>query len=159
MNEGLKESLEWAIYREIGARDFYLAIGGRIDNPQGKKRFLQLSRDEEGHREKLELWHERLFGRFETDNRKLREAEITGFDVEAQTGAMAALDIAIEAESRAMDFYTERARAEVDAELKKFFFTLAEEEKGHYNLLHAERNQLVGGFYWFDMDSSSFMEE
>lgn len=157
---GLRESLELAIYREIGARDFYGAIAGKIVNPEGRERFMRLSSDEEGHRAKLVSWRERLFGgAFVTDPVKLRETEITGFEVDAMTGAMSALDIAIEAESRAADFYSERAGEASDGELKNLFLNLAEEEKGHYNLLQAEKNQLMGGFYWFDMDSSAFMEE
>jgi rubrerythrin len=39
------------------------------------------------------------------------------------------------------------------------FESLAEQEKGHYDLLTAEKNALTGGFYWFDMDSSAFLED
>ena len=155
----LMESLEGAIYREIGARDFYGTIAQAISNSEGSKRFHQLSKDEDGHREKLEKWYERLFSMaFTAQEGKLKESEITGFTVDSETGAYAALDIAIEAESRAVDFYTERAGKTEDADLKKMFFKLAEDEEGHYNLLQAERNSLIGGFYWFDMDETQFME-
>ena len=71
---GLRESLELAIYREIGARDVYSAIAGKIVNPEGRERFMRLSSDEEGHRAKLVAWRERLFGgAFVTDPAKLRE--------------------------------------------------------------------------------------
>ena len=39
------------------------------------------------------------------------------------------------------------------------FESLAEQEKGHYDLLTAEKNALTGGFYWFDMDQSGFVED
>jgi rubrerythrin len=155
----MMESLEGAIYREIGARDFYSAIAGSISNKEGSERFAQLSRDEEGHRESLEGWYLKLFETpFEASGEKLKESEITGFSVDDETGALAALDIAIEAESRASDYYKERAGEASDEELKKMFLRLAEDEEGHYNLLQAERNSLIGGFYWFDMDDTRFME-
>lgn len=159
-NLDMKESLEGAIYREIGARDFYAHIADKIDNEKGRKRFAQLSIDEDGHRAQLESWFSKLFGEeFVASVDRLKDSEIKGFDVSERTSAMEALDIAIEAESKASDFYSSKAGQTDDAELKKLFLELAEVEKGHYDLLNAERNQLAGGFYWFDMDSSSFMEE
>lgn len=159
MNDTMKSSLEEAIYREIGARDFYGKISETITNPEGKDLFAKLSSDEDGHRETLSSWYGRLFGEFKAEDDKLRDSEIKGFEVSERTGAMEALDIAIEAESRAADFYDKRAGEVEDVELKKLFLELSEVEKGHFNLLEAERNSLAGGFYWFDMDSSSFMEE
>jgi rubrerythrin len=156
----LRESLEMAIYREIGARDFYGFIAKTITNPEGVKRFSQLSKDEEGHRTTLESRYEKLVGHpFEPDSGKLLESEIRGFKVEERTSAIEALDIAIEAELKAAEFYGQQAGMTSHDEVKKMFLDLSEMETGHYNLLVAERNQLVGGFYWFDMDSSGFMEE
>ena len=101
----LRASLEMAIYREIGARDFYGVIAKTITNPEGIKRFSQLSKDEEGHRTTLESWYEKLFGKlFEPEHEKLLESEIKGFKVEERTSAIEALDIAIEAESKAAEF-------------------------------------------------------
>ena len=159
-DEAMKVSLEEAIYREIGARDFYGKIADTIRNSEGKELFSRLSTDEEGHREKLAGWYSKLFSEdFETDEGKLRDSEIKGFEVSERTGAMEALDIAIEAESKASDFYSKRAGEATDPGLRDLFLELSEVEKGHYDLLEAERNSLSGGFYWFDMDSSSFMEE
>lgn len=159
-DRAMKGSLEEAIYREIGARDFYGKIAGTIKNPEGKDLFSRLSGDEEGHREKLVSWFGRLFSEeFEEEENKLRDSEIKGFTVGEMAGAMEALDIAIEAESKASDFYREKAGEASDPELRELFLELSEVEKGHYDLLEAERNSLAGGFYWFDMDSSSFMEE
>lgn len=149
-----------AICREIGARDFYRRIAGEIRNQEGKDRFKRLSGDEEGHRKKLESWYEKLFGRrFVADPAMLAEAEIKGVKIAKQTGAMAALDLAIKAEAAAEEFYAKQA-AEVSApELRDLFTKLSGEEHGHYELLTAERNSLAGGFYWFDMDSTQFLED
>lgn len=152
--------LAGAIYREIGARDFYRHLSNDIRNPEGKERFKKLSQDEEGHRKKLEGWHEKLFGkRFAADSKLLKEAEIKGVKINKQAGAMEALDIAIKAEAAAEEFYRVQSEAVSNPELKDLLMKLSGEEHGHWELLGAERNALAGGFYWFDMDSSAFLED
>jgi rubrerythrin len=158
--DDLQKAVELAIYREIGARDFYKRISEEIGNADGKEKFSQLSRDEEGHRIKLESWYEKLTGgEFSPDDVKLEQSEIQGFTVRQQTGALEALGIAIEAEEQAREFYAERASSASDPELKQLFERLADEEAGHYSLLEAERNSIIGGFYWFDMDNTAFLED
>ena len=155
-----KSILTDAIYREIEARNFYQRIGDTITNEEGKKKFYQLSKDEESHREKLTRWYKRLFSEeFELDVNEIGESEASFFEAKDSTSAMEALDIAIKAEARAEDFYRSRANQVEQEELKALLEELAEQEHGHYNLLLAERNAIVGGFYWFDMDSSGFLED
>jgi rubrerythrin len=156
----MSEALEGAIYREIGARDFYRAIAERIANTGGREKFMQLSKDEDGHREKLTSWFETMSGAaFIPRPDKLKRTEIGGITVDERTGALAALDIAIEAEAKAETFYRERSAETESAELRALLERIADEEHGHYTLLEAERNTIRGGFYWFDMDSTSFLED
>jgi rubrerythrin len=159
-DDGMRQAIEGAIYREIGARDFYRKISEHITNPEGREKFSRLSKDEEGHRVKLEGLYEKLFGdEHIQDEEKVRQSEIAGVEISEKTGALAALDVAIKAEAHAIDFYTDQAGRAEDAELRDLFLGFADEEKGHYNLLEAERNSLIGGFYWFDMDSTPFLED
>jgi len=156
----LRQALELAVYREIGARNFYGRIAGIIRNPEGKNRFRQLSEDEDGHRKKLASWFEKLFGEaFVEKADRVEESEIPGMALDERTSAIEALDIAIKAEAKANEFYTKQAELAGDPGLAQLFSELAEEERGHYTLLEAERNSLIGGFYWFDMDSTSFLED
>ncbi len=156
----MRESIETAIYREIGARNFYRRISEEIKNSEGAEKFARLSEDEDGHRIKLESWFERLVGdSFSARNEKIEESEIKGIRLDEQTGALEALNLAIEAEAKAREFYAERAKKTDIPELKKLFENLSEEEEGHFNLLEAERNAIIGGFYWFDLDSTSFLED
>ena len=152
--------LAGAIYREMGARNFYKRISGAIQNPEGKEKFRRLASDEERHRVKLEGWYEKLFGTtFIADRKEMAEAEIEGVHVGEKTGAMQALDIAIQAELKAEDFYANQAETVAQPEFKELLLKLSTEEHGHYELLLAERNAMTGGFYWFDMDSSQFLED
>ncbi len=156
----MKASIEGAIYREIGARDFYRTIAERIKNMEGKEKFSQLSKDEDGHRAKLESWFERLFGEpFAPQPDKLKESEIGGIRVDERTGALEALNIAIGAEEKAEAFYRNLAAGTDIPELRELLLSMADEELGHFTMLEAERNSIIGGFYWFDMDSTSFLED
>jgi len=155
-----REVLEGAIYREIGARDFYKRLAGSISNEEGRKKFVQLSLDEDGHREKLEGWYEKKFGeKFVLVEEDAKKSEMPVMDVKDRTSAIEALNIAIEAEARAEEFYRKEAEEVSETEPKELLVDLAEQELGHYNLLLAERNSIIGGFYWFDMDSSTFLED
>jgi rubrerythrin len=155
-----RRTLSGAIYREIGARNFYRNMAGAIKNAEGSERFKRLSSDEERHRVKLEGWYRKLFdAAFIADERELGSAEIKGVSIDEKTGAMAALDIAIKAEMQAEEFYASQAEAVEQDELRELLVQLSTEEHGHYELLLAERNSLAGGFYWFDMDSSQFLED
>jgi rubrerythrin len=159
-DERFRDVLAGAIHREIGARDFYRRVANEITNAEGKERFKKLSGDEEGHRKKLEAWFEKLFGkRFVADPKLLEAAEIKGIKLRKQAGAMEALDLAIKAEAAAEDFYAKQAAEVSTPELKDLLLKLSQEEHGHYELLTAERNALAGGMYWFDMDSTSFLED
>jgi rubrerythrin len=156
----MQQAIELAIYREIGARNFYNRISEEIGNTDGKEKFAQLSRDEEGHRVKLESWYEKMTGgKFTPDDEKLEQSEIRDFAVAEQTGALEALGIAINAEEQAREFYSGQAAAAADPGLKELFEKLADEEAGHFALLEAERNSIIGGFYWFDMDDTAFLED
>jgi rubrerythrin len=159
-DKDLQQAVELAIYREIGARNFYRRISDGIDNSEGKEKFSQLSRDEENHRIKLESWYEKMTGgAFSPDDVRLEQSEIRGLAVDGQTGALEALNIAIGAETQAREFYEGQAERASDPELRRLFEQLAEEEAGHFALLEAERNSIIGGFYWFDMDNTAFLED
>ncbi|MFO7914306.1 MAG: ferritin family protein [Candidatus Krumholzibacteriales bacterium] len=154
------DALEEAIYREIGAFRFYTTVAEEITNPGGKKKFEEIAGDEKMHREKLVSWYNKLSPeRFEMSDEKIEKSEINGIRLNQRAGAEEALDIAIEAELRANEFYSEQAEKVDDEDLRELYLTLAEDEDGHYNLLVAEKNAMAGGFYWFDMDSTAFMED
>jgi rubrerythrin len=156
----LENAISKAIYAEIGAMNFYSRIAGEIDNEAGSGRFAQLSEDEKGHRDTLKGWYSRLFEKeFVEDEATIKSSEIGGIEINREAGAIEALDIAIDAEARANEFYLGEAEKAGDPELKKMFKSLAEQEKGHYDLLTAEKNAITGGFYWFDMDQSAFLED
>jgi rubrerythrin len=156
----LMDAISRAIYAEIGAMNFYSRIAGRIGNREGSEKFRQLSADEMGHRDTLKGWYSRLFGEeFVESEAGIKGSEIGDIPINERSGAVEALDTAIEAELKANEFYLSEAGKAEDPELKRMFEKLAQQEMGHYDLLTAEKNALTGGFYWFDIDSSGFLED
>lgn len=155
---GALDALEIAIYNEQSAHDFYENLSQTIENPSGKDRFRFLSLDEKRHRELLEQRYLRESDgkSFEFDLRKVKKIELKIYD---QASAKEALDIALEAEREAYNSYIRAASQAKDPEGKKMFESLASEEDKHYQILMSERQMVEGGFYWFSLDTSGFMED
>jgi rubrerythrin len=155
---GTLEALEIAIYNEQSAHDFYENLSQSIENPSGRDRFRFLSLDEKRHRELLEeRYLKESSGReFEFDPGKIKRIELKISD---QASAKEALEIALEAEREAYNSYMRAASQVKDQEGKKMFESLAAEEDKHYQILMSERQMIEGGFYWFSLDTSGFMED
>jgi rubrerythrin len=151
------EALSLAIYNEQSAFDFYTRLSETIKNESGKKKFKFLAMDEHRHRTMLEEHYTKTTGRkeFIFDSRKVKEIKV---DIKDGTSAAEALDIGIKAEKEAYEFYSKSATEAKDPEAKKMFLMLAEQEDRHYNLLTAERQAVIGQFYWFDMGAPGVME-
>jgi len=154
---GPLEALSVAIYNEQAACDFYSGLEHVIENEAGKRKFASLVDDERQHRRLLE---ERYAGEsggkdFVFHSDKAKKVHV---DVESQASAVDAVDLAIEAERTAHDFYRRAAQKTSDEEGKRMFERLAEDEERHHETLLAEREALLGGFYWFSADEQRIME-
>lgn len=151
------EVLSLGIYNEISAYDFYIRVSQSIANPSGQEKFRFLASDEKRHREILEKWYEKESGqKFRVDSSQVKKIDVK---IKDTTSAFEAIDIAMEAERQAYLFYTDAAGKTKNEDAKKMLQALAKEEDGHYLKLSAERNALSGGFYWFDIEGSGFVED
>ncbi len=151
------EALSLAIYNEQSAFDFYTKLSDTIKNPSGKEKFKFLAADEKRHRKLLEDHYQKVTGgkEFPFDSGKVKAVNV---DIRDNTTASEALDIGIKAENEAYRFYRKSAAETKDPEAKKMFLKLAEEEDRHYNILNAEKQALIGQFYWFTLDTPGMME-
>ena len=154
---GSLEALSLAIYNEQSAYDLYNKISLIIQDPSGKEKFKFLASDEKRHRKILEDWYtkETQGKKFLFDPSCVKKIEL---EIKDQTTATEALDIAIQAEKSAYEFYKSAAQKTKDQDGKKMFESLASEEDGHYQKLFAEREALTGNFYWFSLDIPGIME-
>lgn len=153
----LMKLLAEAIYREQSAWLLYSELSSKIGNPEGKKTFAALAKDEGGHRSKLEDWYREMFGEaflFQED--KTEKVEVS---IEDQTGALAALDLALEAEKKAAKRYEALAFAAPSEQFAGLCKDLAAEEWGHFETINAEKHSIMDAFYWYDMDYGAHMED
>ncbi len=151
------EALSVAIYNEQSAFDFYTKLSGIIKNQSGKQKFKFLASDEKRHRELLEGHYQKTSGGkgFPFDPDKVKTVNV---DVRDNTTASEALDTGIKAEKEAYEFYSKNAEETQDPDAKKMFLMLAEQEDRHFNILMAEKQALIGQFYWFSLDTPGIME-
>jgi rubrerythrin len=154
---GALEAMGVAIYNEQAAHDFYSGLAGVIENESGRKKFRFLAEDEGRHRRDLEERYVQESGgkTFPFDPDRVQKVE---YHVENQTGAIDAVELALEAEKAAFEFYTQAAGKTADEGGRRMFERLAADEDGHYEMLLAEREALLGGFYWFGGDEQRVME-
>ena len=154
---GALEALGMALYNEQAAYDFYSTLEGTIENESGKNKFKFLAEDEKRHRQLLEERYEKESNgqKFVFDSSRAKKVDVT---VDSQTGAIDAVDLAIEAEKAAHAFYRQAAEKTKDEKGRRLFERLAEDEEDHYETLRAEREALLGGPYWFTADEQRMME-
>jgi len=153
----IEQVLIQAIHKEESAHRFYLKLAGLIKNPEGAKIFTALAGDEAGHRQKLETWWAKSVQRdfpFSEDLVTPISAE-----VDTQTGAVAALDLALDAERKAANAYEQLATETDDEQLRKLCKQLAQEEWGHFDTISAEKNAIIDSYYWFDVDNTAYVED
>jgi rubrerythrin len=151
------EALSLAIYNEQSAFDFYNQLSESIKNESGKRKFQFLAMDEQRHRSLLEEHYKKTTAgrKFDFDPSRVKVIRV---EIRDSTTAAEALDIGIKAEREAYEFYSKCATDAVAPDAKKMFLMLAEQEDRHYNLLTAEKQAVIGQFYWFDLGTKGIMD-
>jgi rubrerythrin len=155
------EALKLAMEREKGANKFYRQAADKTEDPNGKKMFEWLAKEESRHLTKL-----RQQLRSVVDNSEWLEwrratapiertefpppSEVTG-RVEVGAGERDALRLAIQAEKEAVDFYKEAEDSTPDLRGKAMFKALAREEEGHLALLEAELQWITQSRKYFTL--------
>ncbi|NMC42345.1 MAG: ferritin family protein [candidate division Zixibacteria bacterium] len=158
-----KELLKRAIKGEQDGLRFYTYVEGKATNPEAKRKLKRLADDETRHEKTLREIFRTVYGEevgelpAEGINALAKFLNTSGID-ELKT-EMQFIDLAIQAELSATNFYKENIPTAESAELKKLYQALADEEYRHFELLQAEKDALGGNYYWFGYDGSSPMEE
>lgn len=122
-----------AIQGEIEARDFYAGAAERVDDPAVKKIFERLSKEEDGHRHRLQTIKSDPMAKVEfqkvTDYGVAEEQDWPKLTLDMKPAD--ALQLAIKKEQAAMENYQSLATSVDNAELKKVLTELSEMERGH----------------------------
>lgn len=152
-----REMLIFAVHKEESARRFYARLADEIKNKEASQIFLHLAEDENRHRQLLEKWWLESFDvSFPFDEKQVEKRAV---EISRQTGALAALELAISAEKQAAEHYEHAAKNSQDESIIKLCKKLAQEEWGHFETLQAEKSSVIGSFYWFDVDNSAYVED
>ena len=137
----LRDTLDLAVAVEEEAKERYDEFAEQLDahrNPEVAKFFRFMSDNEVKHAERLAAKREGLFGDepSSADTSMLYDIEAPDFDgARAFMSMRAALDVAMESEVKAYEFYDE-ARAEIsDSKVKELFVELRDEEALHQDLI------------------------
>jgi rubrerythrin len=142
-------ALRIAISREKGAREFYLRVSEKVAETSVKNRLAYLADVEKDHFDQLSDFYKELTG--DSPEIDMNYAEIKGATVSGDITAEKALDLAMEAEQKAYDFYHQAAIKAKSDNAKKMFDYLAGEELEHKRLLSIDKASLPGGhghFQW-----------
>lgn len=158
-----RELLKQAIKSEIDGRRFYNYLAEKTSNEAARRKLANLAGDEVRHEKALREIYKKLYGEKEIVLPEKGVGVLSNFFENPQgredMSERQYIDLAIEAELAATDYYkAEAARAESD-DFKKIFERMAAEEFSHFELLQAEKDALSGNYYWFSFDDTSPMEE
>lgn len=127
------EVITFAIRKEAEAYNLYTTYGQKVKDPAAKAMFSELAKEEQRHREILEGVEKGDVVRYKLE--KIPDMKISDFiDDEKFSPEMdfaSALRLAIKREEFAFKMYHYMAEAADDAELKKLFSVLAQEESKH----------------------------
>lgn len=139
------EVLELAISREIEARNFYLALAERLDNPALSKMLENLADEETEHRTKLEMELIKNGIVVDTADRgksfKLSNYVLTN-DAQINLNLKDILDMCIQKEDASFRFYIDMLPQAQDKSSKETLLAIIEDEIKHKSRFQSEYDKL-----------------
>jgi len=156
------EALQFAIQMEIDGKEYYQKASKESGNKIGEELFQWLATEEDKHRQRFEQIYKAI------QNKKVwpeidiapgkghilgtlfsKAIEMSDTNFKAPPDELDAISIALEMENKTHDFYKDQSKkAKHDAE-RKFYESLAAEERGHYLALVDYREYLIDPAGWF----------
>lgn len=154
--------LKTAIELESKGLRTFLEFAKKTKNIAGKNMFIQLALDEQKHWTILEEQMDKL-----VKGKTISDIEIPTDDIEkilpkigekivktkgeSGTDDIDALNAALDLESKASEFFKEKAEQVSNPEIKKLLLELSEWELRHYKIIDAELNAIQQTGFWFDV--------
>jgi rubrerythrin len=141
----LRDTLDLAIYVEEEAKERYEDFAQQMEahhTPEVAEFFRFMAANEAKHAEKLSTQRASLFGdeARTADTSNLFDIEAPEFDTaRAFMSIRAALDVALESEVKAYEFYNDALPEISDPDVKELFVNLREEEARHQELIKETR--------------------
>ncbi|UCG28963.1 MAG: ferritin family protein [Bacteroidales bacterium] len=144
--KSLEDILNFAINEEIKASKLYAGLAQRSQNKEMAQIFNQFSREELGHKKKLENIKEG--DKIVIEEKKVQDLKIGDYLVEVDKSRddlnyQEALIVAMKEEKAAFKLYTDLAGKVDDAETKNVFLMLAQEEAKHKLRFEVEYDEYI----------------
>ncbi len=154
------EIIKKAILMEARGKALYMEVANKTNSPEVKKIFELMAAEEQMHIDFLSEQYKNYskHGVFVKQNLNAKEDNditklILNVEIKEQiSGAgfeAAAIEAAINFETKAIEYYSKRAEESVDIEEKNLFNWLSNWEKSHYELLIKLDKELTEKI-WFD---------
>ncbi len=156
------EVLQLAVRTEVEGKEFYQQASQKSSNKLAKELFQQLAKEEDIHRKRFEEIYEALkkgrnwpdVGARSEKGKKLKSlfAEATkalGSEIKVAESELEAIKIAMDMESKSYDLYQSRSEESTLPVEKRFYETLAGEERGHHLALLDSYEYLSDPAGWF----------
>ena len=147
----LRDTLDLAIFVEEEAKERYDDFAEQMDahrTPEAAKFFRFMAANEIKHAEKLSRQRNDLFGDEPStaDTSILYDIEAPEFDAaRAFKSVQAALDVAMESEVKAYEFYDDALAKVSDPDVQKLFTELREEEALHQAMIKESKEKIPAG--------------
>ncbi len=158
-----KELLKAAIKGEKDGHRFYTMLADMAANPDAKTKLSRLAEDELRHEEVLNDMYKTLFkeevGQLPEKGINALAKFFDGSHAKGKQSERQYIDLAIEVELSATDFYKDYAQRVEDPIIKEICEKMADEEYRHFEILQAEKDALSGNYYWFAFDSGAPLED
>jgi rubrerythrin len=143
--DDINKLLDFAISEEQAAADFYKALAGKMDAAWMKQVFESFSKEELGHKAKLE----KIKGGATPFEKKAEvpDLKIGDYLVEGEASAdmdyQDALIIAMKKEKAAFKMYSDMAQATTDDGIRDVLLSLAQEEAKHKLRFEVEYDEQI----------------
>lgn len=161
----LQEALNVALDYEHKVRDHYAKGSKQIENPQGKKVFETLAREEQGHVEYLKHCLDQWSRAGKVDPGEIKQVVAPGIEwidrakaelqkrPEKRVASGSEIDllkVALQLEMTTSGFYRELVAKLPEAD-RGLFDRFLEIEEGHVAIVQAELDAVQGTGFWFDV--------
>ncbi len=161
MQEYMLQALKDAVRMELEGRQFYLEAAKKVQNPGVRQILEYLAESEKYHIEKFNeiyrdlekdpAWTESMAA-FNPPRHEPYICVLAMAQADQETGGkddLQALRTGIQMEDCSIDYYTKLARESRNPLARRFFMSVAHEERGHYLTLMDMHNYLTLPEDWF----------
>ncbi|MEZ5358367.1 MAG: ferritin family protein [Candidatus Zixiibacteriota bacterium] len=157
-----KDLIKQAIVAEIDGQKFYKMLVDKTKNPDARRKLQGLADDEVRHEQLLIKLYKDMHGEEVDQLPKQGVGVLSKFFAENRDkenlSEVQYIDLAIEAELAATNFYKDGVKNAPNEEVKKLCQGMANEEYRHFESLQAEKDAIAGNYFWFGYDDGAPME-